>query len=245
MTRELVRKPDVQRHARAIGVLYVMLFALGPLVFLGGKGAVLVVDDVSATASNVRALGEGYRHGMGIEVLIALIEVVLSGLLYMIFRPVQRAIALAAVLARFGEAVLQGANLMTSALVLSVIGREAELASTRPVVRDTMVYALQHANGVMVLVWGLFFGLHVVLLAWLVYASEFLPRWLGGLLFLAGAGYFLQGFGVLLFPSVASTLDILVVVLAVPGELAFTLWMLFKGVDVRIWRGKANLASVA
>lgn len=220
--------PDLNRYARTVGALYVMLFILGPLVFLGGKGAVFVANDPTATAANVHAMGHAYRAGMGIEAVIFLIEVLLSGLLYVMFRGVNMAVSFAAALARFGEAVLQGANLLTSALVLGVAG--GALTAFTPVQQDQLLHLFQQANGTMVLVWGLFFGFHVLLLAWLVYHSSFLPRWIGALLFVAGAGYLAQSFGVLLVPAWASLLDTVVVVTAVPGELAFTLWLLIKGV---------------
>ncbi len=220
--------PDLNRYARTIGVLYVMLFILGPMVFLGGKGAVLVADDAAATAANVLAMGQGYRVGMGIEAVIFLIEVLLSGLLFVMFRGVNVAVSFAAALARFGEAALQGANLLTSALVLGVAG--GTLTAFTPEQRDQLLQLFQQANVTMVLVWGLFFGFHVLLLAWLVYHSMFLPRWIGVLLFVAGAGYLTQSFGVLLMPAWAPVLDTVVVVTAVPGELAFTLWLLVKGV---------------
>jgi hypothetical protein len=232
---QIVRPLNIQRHARTIGVLYVALFVLGPMVFLGGKGAVLVAGDPTATAANVRAMGTGYRLGMGIEAVIFLIEVVLAGLLYVLFRPVQPALALAASLARFGEAAVQRANLLTSALVVGVAAGGGVLASFSPAQRDALLYLFQNANGMMILVWGLFFGLHVALLAWLVYASGFLPRWLGVMLAFAGAGYLAQSFGVLLVPGAATALDTVVIVAAVPGELAFTLWLLIRGVDVRAW----------
>lgn len=219
--------PDLNRYARVVGVLYVVLFILGPMVFLGGKGAVFVAGEPAATAANVQAMGQGYRLGMGIEAVIFLIEVLLSGLLYVMFRGVNAAVSFAAALARFGEAAVQGANLLTSALVLGVAG--GTLTAFDPAQRDQLLQLFQAANGTMVLVWGLFFGFHVLLLAWLVYRSTLLPRWIGVLLFVAGAGYLTQSFGVLLVPAWASLLDTVVVATAVPGELAFTLWLLVKG----------------
>lgn len=223
--------PDLNRYARVVGLLYVALFILGPLVFLGGKGAVFVPGDAAATAENVRTMGNGYRAGMGIEAVIFLIEVLLSGLLYVMFRRVNAAVALAAALARFGEAAIQGANLLTSALVLGVV-TDGAFDAFAPQQRDALLHLFQYANSVMVLVWGLFFGFHVLLLAWLVHRSGFLPRWIGTLLFFAGAGYLTQSFGVLLVPALAPILDTLVVATAVPGELAFTLWLLVKGIRV-------------
>jgi hypothetical protein len=180
-------------------------------------------------------MGGAYRTGMAIEAVIFLIEVVLAGLLYVIFRPVHHAIALSASLARFGEAIVQGANLLTSALVLGVAGTGTAMAAFSPQQRDALLYLFQEANGAMVLVWGLFFGLHVVLLGWLVFASGFLPRWLGVLVLIAGLGYLVQSFGVLMTPGAADTLDMVVLLAAVPGELALTLWLLIKGVNVKAW----------
>jgi hypothetical protein len=231
VTAHARRVPDLKRYARIIGGLYVVLFILGPMVFLNGKGAVFVFGDPQATADNVRGMGDAYRWGMGIEAVIFLVEVLLSGLLYVLFREVHRSIAFGAALARFGEAVIQGANLVTSALVLGVVTGGSALAALPAAQQDALLYLFQQANGAMVLVWGLFFGLHVVLLSWLVYRSGFLPRWLGVLLMLAGLGYLTQSFGALLVPSAAPMLDVVVVIAAVPGELAFTLWMLVKGVS--------------
>lgn len=233
--------PDVQRHARVAGVLYVLLFLLGPLVFLGGKAVALVPGDAAATMEALRAIGPaGLRTGLAIEAAIFLIEVVLAAVLWVIFRPVQQAVALAATLARFAEAVVQGANLLPGYLLLALVGGATyEQAMPAPQV-EALAHLFLDANGFMILVWGLFFGLHVVLLAWLVYASGFLPRWLGVLLAIAGAGYLAQSFGVMLRPELRPMLDTAVVVMAVPGELALALWLLVRGVDEQAWRQRAR-----
>ena len=233
--------PDVQRHARVAGLMYVALFILGPMVFLGGKAAAFVPGDPAATAEALRAIGpSGIRAALGIEALIFLIEVVLAAILYVLFRPVQRAIALASTLARFGEAVVQGANLLPGILLVSLLGGSAYASTLPPEQVEGLLHLFLEANDFMVLVWGLFFGLHVVLLAWLVHASGFLPRWLGVLLGFAGVGYLAQSFGVIVWPESAGVLDQAVVVMAVPGELAFTLWLLIRGVDAEAWEERAR-----
>lgn len=219
-------------QSRIAGVLYVVLFVLGPFVFLFGKAAALVPDDPAASAANVLAMGIEFRAGMLIEAVIFLVEIVLAALLYVIFRRVSHAISLAAAFARLAESIVQGMNLLTSALVLLVLGGAGYLEAFTTEQLEAMAHLFLGANAFVVLVWGIFFGFHLLLLGYLVGASGFLPRWLGILLFLAGVGYLLQSGGTILVPERKATLDGLVVAMAVPGELAFTLWLLVKGVRV-------------
>lgn len=232
--------PNIRPHARIAGLLYVALFILGPMVFLGGKAVALVPGDPTATMAALREIGpDGLRTGLVIEAAIFLIEVVLASILYVIFRPVQQAVAMAAMLARFAEAVIQGANLLPGFLLIALVGGTLYEPGMPGSQVDELAYLFLDANGFMVLVWGMFFGLHVVLLAWLIFASGFLPRWLGVLLAFAGVGYLAQSFGLVLWPELRETLDLMVIVLSVPGELALTLWLLFRGVDEVAWRERA------
>jgi hypothetical protein len=226
---------DIATHARVAGVLYVVLFILGPFVFLFGKAAALVPGDPAASASNVLALGAQFRAGFLIEAVIFLVEIVLAAILYVIFRPVHQALSLAAAFARVGEAIVQGVNLLTSALVLLVLGGTGALSAFSTAQLEALGLVFLEANAFVVLVWGIFFGFHLLLLGYLVGVSGFLPRWLGVLLVLAGAGYLAQSFGTIMWPAAKDTLDAVVVAMAVPGELAFTLWLLIKGVNVKVW----------
>lgn len=233
---------NVTAHARVAGVLYVVLFVLGPFVFLMGKATALVPGDAAASAANVLAMDTEFRSGLLIETAIFLVEIVLAALLYVIFRPVHQALSLAAAFARLGEAVVQGVNLLTTALVLIVTGGASALAAFSQAQREALGLVFLDANAFMVLVWGLFFGFHLLLLGYLVFASGFLPRWLGVLLLIAGAGYLLQSGGTIMWPSAREVLDTVVVVMAVPGELAFTFWLLVRGVNVPRWMERANAA---
>jgi hypothetical protein len=104
---------------------------------------------------------------------------------------------------------------------------------------DALTQLFLSANHLMVLVWGIFFGFHVLLLSYLVYASGFFPRFLGVLLTVAAVGYLAQSFGSMLWPQHTTMLADAVVILAVPGELAFTFWLLIKGLDTAKWKERA------
>jgi hypothetical protein len=179
----------ISRYARVAGALYIVLFVLAPFVFLFGKAAALVPDDPAATAENVAAMGTQFRLDMLIEATIFLVEIILAALLYVIFRPVHHAISLAAAFARLAEAIVQGVNLLTSILVLLVLGGAGYAAVFTTPQLEALAHLFLSANAFVVLVWGIFFGFHLLLFGYLVYESTFLPKWLGVLLVIAGTGY--------------------------------------------------------
>lgn len=230
---------DIALHARVAGILYLVLFILGPFVFLFGKATALVPGDPGTSAANVLAMGTGFRVGMLIEVAIFLVEIVLAAILYVMFRPVQHALSLAAAFARLGEAVVQGVNLLTSGIVLFLVGSTGALTAFSTAQREALSHVFLDANAFAVLIWGIFFGFHLLLLGYLVGASGFLPRWIGGLLVVAGVGYMAQSCGTIVWPAGKGTLDGIVVAMAVPGELLFTVWLLTKGVNVSAWQSRA------
>jgi len=230
---------NIAMHSRVAGTLYIVLFILGPFVFLFGKATALVPGDPATSAVNVLAMETQFRLGMLIEVAIFLVEVVLAGILYVMFRPVSHALSLAAAFGRLGEAILQGGNLLTSGLVLLVLNEGSALVAFSRAQLEALGLFFLEANAFVVLVWGIFFGFHLLVLGYLVAASRFLPRWLGVLLALAGAGYLAQSCGTIMWPSAKEALDVVVVAMAVPGELAFALWLLIKGVDVTAWRERS------
>ncbi len=134
-------------------------------------------------------------------------------------------------------------NLFTSILSLVVVGGAGYLSVFEQEQQEALALLFQDANNYVILIWGLFFALHLVLLGWLVYKSGFFPKIPGILLALAGIGYFAQSFGVMVAPNLSDTLETVVVVLAIPGELVFALWLLIKGVDETKWHERALEAS--
>ncbi|MDX5319027.1 MAG: DUF4386 domain-containing protein [Actinomycetes bacterium] len=240
-TRELGGSIEVRlrRLTRLAGALYLAIFIIYPLATLV-RSALVVPGDATATAENIRASEGLFRLGMAGEASIVLIEIALASVLYALFRPVSRAGSLAAALARVSEGVVMAAgNVVTSIVTLVALG--GSLAVLPDGQAEALALLSQEANESIVLVWGLFFGLALVVTGWLVHRSGFMPRLPGVLLALAGLGYLAQSFGVLIAPGLAGPLEIVVIVLAIPGELVFALWLLIRGVDTNAWVRRANL----
>ncbi|WP_062530112.1 DUF4386 domain-containing protein [Demequina rhizosphaerae] len=237
--------PRLRRLTRVAGVLYLAIFAIYPLA-TSVRSTLVVPGDAALTAANVRAQETLFRWGLAGEATIVLIEIVLAAVLYTLLRPVSRSVSLAGALARVAEAVVMAAGcLVTSVLTLVALGDGGALDAFDAGERDALALYFQEANDGIVLIWGFFFALSLLLTGWLVARSGFLPRVVGILLALAGAGYLLQSFGTFLAPGLADTWELVVIVLAIPGELVFALWLLIKGVDQDAWRAAAARADRA
>ena len=225
----------LRRLTRAAGWLYLTIFVVNPLSTMV-RSTLVVPGDAAATTDNIAANEPLFRWGMAGEATIVLVEIALAAVLFTLLRPVSRTIALVASLARVAEAVVMAAGcLVTSILTLVMIGDAGYLGAFDADERDALALAFQEANEYIVLVWGFFFALSLLLTGWLVYRSGFFPRVPGILLAAAGVGYFVQSFGTFLAPGLADTWELVVIALAVPGELVFALWLLIKGADAEKW----------
>ena len=244
-TKSNANSSRLKRLARSAGLLYLAIFVIYPLSTMV-RSMLVVPGDAAATAQNVAANESLFRWGMAGEATIFIIEIVLAAVLYALLRPVSRSLSLGASLARVAEGVVMAAgNLFTSILTLVAVGGAGYLAVFSPEQRDALALFFQDANDYVVLTWGFFFALSLVLTGWLVYRSGFFPKIPGVLLVLAGFGYFAQSYGTIVAPGAADLLTNVVLVLAIPGELVFALWLLIKGVDEDKWQQSARAADQA
>jgi hypothetical protein len=233
-------KTSPRTFARIAGVLYLIIFFVAPFAFEFGRTSVVVPGDAAATVDNIMASESVFRIGMVAESVVVLVEIVLAAILYVLLKPVSQALSLAAAFSRLAEAVVQAVNLFTAVPALLLLGGAGYLTVFEPAQLDALVLLFLDVNAFGILVWGLIFGFHLLLLGYLVYKSGFWPRILGILLVLASLGYLAQSYGHLLAPQYDDLLATIVVVLAVPGELAFALWLLIKGVNVEQWEERAR-----
>jgi hypothetical protein len=219
--------------ARIAGVLYLVIFIVYPLSAFIGKASIVVAGDPTATVENIQASEAMFRIGIAGEAVIFLVEIIMAGILYELLKPVSTALSLAAAFSRLAEAVVQAVNLLPSILALILVSGAGYLSVFDGGQMSALVSLFMESFDYMIMVWGFFFGLHLVLLGYLVKKSDYFPGILGILLVLGGVGYLSQSFGAFVAPQMDALLANVVFVLAVPSELAFTLYLLIKGVKIQ------------
>jgi hypothetical protein len=103
--------------------------------------------------------------------------------------------------ARLAMTVVQGVNLLNYFLVLLLLGGAGYLTVFEPDQLDALVLLFLDAHERVAFIWGLFLGLHLLLLGYLVYKSGYIPRITGVLLVVAALCYLTQSFGNILIPN--------------------------------------------
>lgn len=224
-------RPALERLARPAGALYLAIAIAGGYS-MGYLPAVLTVaGDASATADNLVSHPGMVRLGIAADMIVMMAELAATALLYLMFKPVNPTLSLIAALARISMAIIMGVNLALKLGALSLATGGGALAAFERAQLDalTLLFTQIHQSGVYI--WGLFFGVHLLVLGWLVLKSHAFPRLLGILMMIGSLGYIFETLQALLMPDVPALImgkNILLAIVVV-AELSFALWLLIKG----------------
>jgi len=231
-----------QVYAKVAGVIWLIVALLAPFGEFFVRQGLIVPGNVAATAENIVASQSLFRAGFATDLVVFVIEVALAAVLYALFRPVSRTLALVMAFARLAMVTILGLNLLNMFTALQLLTSPEYATAFEKGQLQALAFVFLNAQHYGYALGMVFFGLHLGVLGFLVYRSRFLPRILGILMVVSALGYLADSFTKFLLPQSADTLAVVVVVTALIGELPLTLWLLVKGVDVERWRQRA-LAS--
>ena len=193
--------------ARVAGLGFLILVITGSYLFFvlnstleGG-----IPGDAAVTAAkNIKA--NGLLFGIVIVIILIMItcNVVIALALYVLLKPINKDIALLAAVIRFIYATIFAIN---------------------------MVYLFIEPSSFsyVFLIGQIFYGLHMLVLGYLVFKSSYIPRILGVLLIIGGSvGYLIEVLIYFIFHNYLWIASIGIVV-AVIAEISLGLWFLLKG----------------
>ncbi len=223
-----LRFPDVSLRTAAIaaGVGLLLMTFLAPIANFNILQNLIVSGDAKTTAANIMASEGLFRIGIGCFLITAILDVIVAWGLYVLLRPVNKSLSLLAAWFRVVYAAILAATLINLVGVLQWLSGADYLGAIEPAQLQIQAMVLINTFKVG---WdmGLFiFGLHLLLVGYLVFKSGYAPKFLGGLLVIAAAGYLVDGVGKLLFSSYNLTMAMFTFI----GEVIFIGWLLWKGV---------------
>lgn len=209
-------------RARITGIVWLLYFLVSSVGLAVMRG-VIGRGDAAQTASNLVAHDALFQLGAGFDLVGNCLYIVLTVLLYRVFRRVDRNLALlATVFSLMGCAVqIIGALFRIGPFVILVDNQAFSAFSTQQL-QAAALFSLRMFSRVFNISFVLF-GFFEIVLGYLILESTFLPRWLGWLFIIAGVGGL-----TFLWPPFATSIFPLIVALGV-AELILAIWLMVRG----------------
>jgi Domain of unknown function (DUF4386) len=225
-----------QRRAALIaGLAYVIITVLSffAISVLDGPTE---PDNPAATASNIVDSEVLFRSGLAAFIIVLIADVVVAWALYVFFQRTSRELSLFAAWFRLLYVAIAAAALLNTLVVLKLvdgIGYSTALEKGR---RDAQVMLSLDAYNYGLFLGLVFFGVHLLLLGFVMVKSDYAPSILGILVTLAGLGYVVINLARVVLPNYRDYEDLLLlllVVLGLPGEFGLIGWLLWRGGKAR------------
>lgn len=240
-----VREVSPTTYARIAGVLYLIITVAAIFAHKVIPEQFIVNGDAAATVANIAANETMFHLGtVGSELIILLSEIVLSVVLYILLKPVNKTLSLVAAVSRLAMTTIHGLNLLNYYFVLNILNGGDFLAAFSPEQVNSLVTLFLDAHSIGFSIGIAFLVPHVLILGYLIYKSGYFPKVLGILFIAAGVGYLLDTVGLLLVPGYTTTPALVAVVIAI-AEIAFPVWLLLKGVNMDRWQDSALTLEAA
>lgn len=221
-----------RRHAAIVaGIGYVLLFGLAIFANFFVREGLVVADDAAQTASNIAESNGLFRFGLASFLATFLIDVVVAWALYIVFRTTHRDLSLFAAWSRLVYTVFLG--------VAAIFFFQALAFYDAPSIEEAFGVADRNAQAMVSLelfnsAWliGLAaFGMHLIVLGYLVARSAETPRLLGFFMIAAGSAYIIDTTAYSLLGSYDSYATAFLMMVSIPSVIAegwFGLWLLFR-----------------
>ena len=234
---------NVQRYARIAGVLFLISLVAGGFGEAYVPSKLIAGRDAAATVANIQNFDFMYRMGFAAFMIESLCDITLVAIFYMLLKPVNRTLSLlAAFFGLVGTALFAFAELFYFAPLLINGGSVDYLKTFTPDQLNSLVLLSLKFYGYAGMIFTAYYGMSWIVRAYLIWNSDFLPKFLAVLMAIGGIGFVVRNFLLILAPAYASDVFLM---LMFPGGLLMTIWLLAKGVDVAKWNAKAKQVAVA
>ena len=222
-------KSSLRTAALIAGIGLLIMAITAPFAELYAYPQLIVPENAAETVQNIVANKPLFTSAILGYLIAFLCDVLVAWALYLLLKPVNENLSLLAAWFRLVYTVIALVALLNLVTVLRLVNPSGALAVVRPeLLQAQILFAIDSFRSQ----WYfglLFFGIHLGLLGYLVFRSNYMPRILGILLVIAGLGYLLSNLKPFLFP----TMNLDFAQYTFYGELIFMLWLLIKGPRIK------------
>jgi hypothetical protein len=232
--------------ARVAGLAYLVIMILAPFSQMFVRAGAIVRGDSAATAANILAAEPLWRLAFTAELVTVTADIMVAVLLYVLLRPAGKTIALLGAVFQLVMTALQSLKALFHLLPLILLeSGDTYLSNSSAEQLQDLSYLSLRLHGEIYDIMLFLFGIHCVLVGWLMARATFMPRILGWLMAIAGLCYIFNTIAGVHAPEFTRTLYPWILLPALPAEGGVTLWLLIMGVNAEKWRAQAAAAEEA
>ncbi|MFH7018508.1 DUF4386 domain-containing protein [Flavobacterium sp. FlaQc-47] len=224
-----------QFHARIAGILYLVIIIAGFFAETFVRNKLFVSGDANATANNIIHSEFLWKIGITADLIMQICDLPVMIILYYLLKPVSRKLALLNLSFNLIQTAVLVANKLNLLAALFFLGDAEYLKSFTPDQLHTLSYLSIKLHDFGFGVGLIFFGFVCLIEGYLIFKSGYFPKAIGVLMALAGICYLTNSFALILAPQFSSITLLLPCVIA---ELSLSLWLIFKGVNIPLWKQK-------
>lgn len=217
--------------ARIAGFCYLLVIATGLFSEVFVRQALRVSNDAQATAHNIQSHEMLFRWGFVSDLINFIIGLPSVLIIYFLFKRVNKLLLQIALAFVIIQTAINSINLINQISPLLILGNNSYLntfQSNQLATLSLLSMEIQIQGYAIGLV---FFGCYCLIVGYVIYKSEIIPKLLGVLYVISGVGYLLNSFIMFLSKGFANPWFLYLIIAIFIGELSLCLWLLIKGVD--------------
>jgi hypothetical protein len=202
---------------------------LAPFALFGVLGSIVVPGDATATVNNLIASEGLFRIGIAAFLIVIMLDLVVAWALYVLLRAVHPTLSVLTAWLRVAFAAVFASALITLLDVAELVGDAGGPTLQGDQLEATVMASLASFDNGWTGIALSIFGLHLLGLGYLVAKSAMFPMStiLGALVIVAGLGYLVDSFGMILVPQYAWTIGMFAFV----GEALLIVALLWRAVS--------------
>jgi hypothetical protein len=218
-----------KKTARTAGLVYLIILIGGLFAEFFVRSRVMAAGNAALTTGNIMGSQGLYRLGFVIDIFSQVAYLIVALLLYKLFKPVNKTVAMLCVLLISISTSIACLNLLNQFAAVYLLTDTTFAAAFTADQLNTLSYFFLNMQKYGYIIGDIFFGGWFIPLGYLVYKSGYFPKALGIILNVAALGFLVDFTGQFLFPDNAAVISNIGYVLATPCEWAFFFWLIFRG----------------
>ena len=228
-----------RKAAKVAGIIFLFIVTGWILNWTLVESRLAVAGNAAAAVNNIMANEQLFRIGIANELIFAISGIVLAAALYIILKPVNRNLALLALVLKLAESVISAVIVLVSFISLQMLNGKASLTVIKPEQLQDILGLFLNVRSTGATISMVFLGLNFILFFYILFKSRYVPGILSAFGILSYSLILVYSFASILIPQNATVLSMvnpISMMFFTPSilfEIAIGLWLLIKGLNIK------------